>query len=73
MRDDEWQTWADDSAEHRDPRDPDVAHLLARCVHDGELDKLVDAHRNLGSLWEPGLLDTRRGRAIVSGDTSPCP
>jgi hypothetical protein len=48
-----WQAYCDDSEDHRDPTDPDVAAVICVVRHDAELDRLDAAHRDLRSLWEP--------------------
>ncbi len=47
----EWQAMADDSLEHRNPTDADVADHICNCRHDAELLRLEDG-RDLSSLWE---------------------
>lgn len=47
----DWQTYADDSADHRDEHDTDVARTICECRHDAELLRLEDG-RDLSSLWE---------------------
>lgn len=48
-----WQSYADASADHRNPADADVAAASCCCRHDAELDRLSAEHRDLHDLWEP--------------------
>ncbi len=46
-----WQALADDSLDHRNPADTDVACTICSCRHDAEMLRL-EAGRDLSSLWE---------------------
>lgn len=46
-----WDAMADDSLDHRDEHDPDVAIVIGACRHEAELLRL-EAGRDLSSLWE---------------------
>ncbi len=47
-----WQAFADDSADHRNVTDPDVACVIHAVCQCAELDRLNADHRDLCSQWD---------------------